>query len=103
MSDQTYSDDDFVYIDPDAKEVVGLVEWTKDGKPIAKERPDPEGEKGEDGKKRKRKKRMYPWGSFRTMNRIHKLKNVAQKEKEPETYIPLDEAIAKSNEEAFWD
>lgn len=96
-----YKKDDFVYVDPDLKKAVGLVEWDKDGNPLPKEWPYPE---REDGKKpmRKPRTRYYPWGSYHTMCKLYKLEGKV-KDKDPEDYIQLDDAIEKLQEEPYWD
>ncbi len=105
------NDNDLVYVDPDKRVVIGPVEWTKDGKPVKKERivedktedEEENGEKPEKGKKRfKRKKRKsyYPWGSYRTMKKLYRIEG---KEKEEEGNMSLDEAMQRSIKEPFWD
>ncbi|MCA9371168.1 MAG: hypothetical protein KC680_04375 [Candidatus Peregrinibacteria bacterium] len=103
-----YKPDDFVYVDPDAKKAIGLVEWDKDGNPVAKEWPYPEIQKQEqaDDKKhrrpRKKKVRYYPWGSYHTMCKLYKLEGKV-KDKEVDSYITLDTAIGNLQENPFWD
>ena len=99
MADDSYHDDDFVYVDPDKKVVVSKVEWDANGKPIPKERVIEE--KG-DTKGRKRKKRYYPWGSYKTLCKLYSLKGKV-KEKETESSIPLPAAIDRLMEEPYWD
>ncbi|MBU0458050.1 hypothetical protein KJ652_03835 [Patescibacteria group bacterium] len=98
--DTEYKDDDLVYIDPNKRVVIGMVEWDKNGnakKLEMKEVVDPE--KGE--KKRFRKgKRYYPWGTYKTMKKIHKLEG---KEKEPDKHQTLEEAMEMAQKEPFWD
>tara|TARA_Y100000310_G_scaffold252881_1_gene259627 strand:+ start:384 stop:707 length:324 start_codon:yes stop_codon:yes gene_type:complete len=106
MSD--YAPDSFVYVDPDTKSVVSLVEWDKDGNAIPKEWPyvskKQESEDVEDEKpkfKRKPRKRYYPWGSYKTMCKLYKLEGKV-KDKDTEDYIPLNTAIDKLQEEPYW-
>lgn len=100
MSDQ-YSDDQFVYVDPDTRTVVGLVQWSADGEPVALERKPKEPLPQQEGKDRKPpRKRYYPWGTYSTMNRIYRLEG--KKEGAAEDYITLDTAVAKLQEEPFW-
>lgn len=110
MTDPHYTDDDFIYVDPDLKQAVGLVEWDKNGDAVPKEWPriaksgeEDEEEKPAKGKrKRKPKKRYYPWGSYRTMKKLYKLEGKA-KDKDVEDYIPLENAISKLQENPYWD
>lgn len=109
MTDMTYKDDDFVYVDPDAKKAVGLVEWGKDGKPLPKEWPRAAREP-KDGEKpaekprkfRKPKVRYYPWGSYRSMKKLYKIEGKI-KDKDTEDYIQLEEAISKLQQDPYWD
>lgn len=92
-------------MDPDTRTVVGRVEWTEDGTPKPKERPprEPKFEPKPDQKDRgprKPKIRYYPWGTYSTMNRIYRLEG--KKEASAEEYITLDTAVAKLQEEPFW-
>lgn len=103
MNGVQFSDDDFVYVDPDAKQAVGLVEWDKKGDAIQKEWPRKQVEGKEPRKSfRKAKKRYYPWGSYRTMKKLYKLEGKL-KDKDTEDYIALDAAITKLQEEPYWD
>ena len=106
MSDATYNDDDFVYVDPDARAVVGLVQWDKKGDAVPKEwpriaRPPKEGEDPEKAKGRplrKPKKRYYPWGSYKTLSKVYRIE---KKEKDAESYITLNEAVDKLQEDPY--
>ena len=107
MSD--YSDDDFVYVDPDLKQAVGLVAWDKKGNAVPKEWPrtskhdhDDEEPEKKSRFKRKPKKRYYPWGSYRTMKKMYKIEGKV-KDKDVEDYIPLETAIGKLQEDPYWD
>lgn len=99
----TYNDNDLVYVDPDARQVVGKVEFDKSGKPKALERP-PRKEKKEDAdqekKPKKRKKQYYPWGTYKTVKKIYKVEGKIREEKE---MITLDTAIEKCLQEPYWD
>lgn len=103
MNSQQFSDDDFVYVDPDAKSVVSLVEWDAKGNAVPKEWPrkakDSQDEKP--SKFHKARKRYYPWGSYRTMKKLYKIEG-KQKEKDTEEYLQLETAIAKLQEEPYW-
>ena len=100
MTEQQYSDGDFVYVDPEKREVVGLVEWTTEGTPVPKEREYPDVE-GDDKAHRQRKKRRYPWGTFATMNRIYKLKGRSADAAQEES-MDLEHAMQKAQEEPYW-
>ena len=107
-----YSNDDFVYVDPKNRKVVGLVEWDKKGNAIEKEMPafiekEEDAENGKDApqkkpvrKGRKPKKRYYPWGSYRSMRKVYRLEG---KEKIQDQNKPFDEVLQKALQEPFWD
>ena len=107
MSDVTYAETDFVYVDPDARAVVGPVEWDKDGNALPKEWPrkerEPKEGAEEDDKRFRRKPRVryYPWGAYKTMAKIYRLEGKG-KERELERYIPLEDAITKLQEDPYW-
>ena len=97
-----YKDDDFVYVDPEARVVVGLVEWSNAGKP--KSMPMQKNaavEEAEDGKKRRvSRQRYYPWGTYRSMKHMYKLEGKQPRHESSQT---LDEALEKAKAEPFWD
>tara|TARA_B100000315_G_C14391366_1_gene502117 strand:- start:288 stop:599 length:312 start_codon:yes stop_codon:yes gene_type:complete len=102
MSDTQYSDDDFVYIDPAKRAVMGKVEWSDNGIPAKmekKEKEEDDDKEPKKGKRRKMKKRYYPWGTYRTMKKLFRIEG---KEKEVENYKPLDEAMALAEKETYW-
>ncbi len=99
MSDSPYTDEQFVYVDPDKKLAVGLVEWDKKGNAKKKDWPY-EVKEGE--KPRKGRKRYYPWGSYGTMKKLYKLEGKV-KDKDTDDYIKLNEAIDKLQEDPYWD
>jgi hypothetical protein len=108
MSDQEFSADDFVYVDPDLKVAICLVEWDKDGNAKPREWPrvekKPTGDADDSAPRktfRKPKVRYYPWGSYKTMCKLYKLQGKV-KDKEVEDYIKLDEAISKLEKEPYW-
>ena len=102
MSDSPFKDEDFVYVNPDKKLAVGLVEWTKDGNAKALEWPF-EPRPGDEGKppRKSTKKRYYPWGSYGTMKKLYKLEGKV-KDKDTEDYIELEDAINKLQENPYW-
>ncbi|MDD5751318.1 MAG: hypothetical protein PHS73_02245 [Candidatus Peribacteraceae bacterium] len=96
----TYADSDFVYYDPETRTVIGPVQWSAAGTPKPLERPArPEGE-GEGRRKFSRRKEYYPWGSYRSLKRLH---NLEGKQKEAEHTQTLDEAMGRALQEAYWD
>lgn len=108
----TYHDDDLVYVDPDARSVVGRVEFKESGLPIPKEmvsqspmEDDEDTEKSTAKVKarrplRKPRKRYYPWGTYRTMKKIYKIEG---KVFEPERTLTLDDVMEKALQEPYWD
>ena len=108
----TPTDNDFVYVDPNRRVVVGPVEWLPSGKAKAIPIPAPEEkveEKQEEGKKdgkreeRRRKphkKQYYPWCSYRTAKRVYRVEG---KEKEAERNRPLPEVMQKAVAQPYWD
>ncbi len=119
-----YTDETMVYVDPDARKVVDLVEWLPNGKVKQLEMPAKEssfaeasedkekkedekgnpkkkvGIKGRRPRKIRNKKRYYPWCSYRTAKRVYRVEG---KEKAAENYQPLDEVMKKALKEPFWD
>ena len=98
MTDDEYSKDDFVYVDPDTRTAIRKVQWDKHGSAIPMEWPRPE----KDGAKRYTKKRYYPWGTYATMCKLYKLKGKV-KDKDAEGYITIEDAINKLQSEPYWD
>jgi hypothetical protein len=105
-----YKDDDLVYVDPDARVVVGLVEFKPDGKAkampvkdakpeVVEEEDDAKGDKRK-GRARPRRQRYYPWGTYRSMKKVYKLEG---KPPRIESNKTLDEVIEKALQEPFWD
>lgn len=98
----TYADSDFVYVDPATKQVVGKVEWTKDGLPKEKKYVEPviaSEKKKKDEQRKPSRRKLYPWGSYRSMKRIYRLEG---KVKEAESNETLDQVLPKALESAFW-
>jgi len=100
-----YHDDDFIYVDPDKRVVIGKVEWTKDGLPLPLKRGEDDGEQetGENvaqNDRRRKRARYYPWGSYRTMKRIYRLEG---KMKDTVGEGTLDTVLEKAIVEPYWD
>ncbi len=113
-----YQDEDLVYVDPQAKTVVGLVQFDANGKPKKKTQPsaaadtsDADGEQenpaqaeAKKGKGRNRlrtpRTRYCPWGTYRSMKRIFKLEGKPQRAESNKT---LDEVLERALREPFWD
>lgn len=101
----TWNDTDFVYFDPETKTIIGLVEWTKNGN--AKEMLKPERAPSpaaaeKDAKRpfrRSPRKEFYLWGSYRSLKRLY---NLEGKHKDTERTQTLDQAMAKAQQEAYW-
>jgi hypothetical protein len=114
MSDQSYKDDDLVYVNPKTRTVVGRVEFDKNDKPKSLEmkipdlsdssaetdsdQDDSKMNKKKGRKPRKPKKRYYPWGTYRSMKKIYRLEG---KVKEEEGNQTLAEVFKKPLEETF--
>lgn len=97
----TYQDEDLVYVDPDARAVVGRVEFQANGRPKALQIPNAPITQEEDAKgRRKPRIRYYPWGTYRSMKRLYKIEG---KQHDERPMLELDEAIAKAMAEPFWD
>jgi hypothetical protein len=120
-----YRDDDLVYVDPEKRTVVGLVEWSKTGNPksllmkeeeveeeevkeepaktaaAAPAKPGVKGKPLDKGRRpRVRRQRFYPWGTYRSMKRIYKIEGKIPREENQKT---LDEVMEKALKEPFWD
>ncbi len=107
-----YKEDDLVYVDPDAKTVVGLVEWNTAGRPkalamksaVVEIDDEPAAEPGAKPKgrvpMRPRRIRYYPWGTYRSMKRVYKLEGKPVRVEQTNT---LEEVIEKALKEPFWD
>lgn len=101
-SKPVYKDDDLVYVDPDTKTVVGLVEWSKTGVPLSKPYVSTVSATAKKGKEEKRSfwRKFYPWGTYRSMRRIYKIEG---KIKDPEPNKTLEEILPMALNQAFWD
>lgn len=93
-----YKDDDLVYVDPEIRSVVGIVEWGKNGRPLSKLIP-PAPASVEVKGKRSFHRKYYPWGTYRSMRKIYKLEG---KMKEAEPNRTLEEILPKALKDAFW-
>lgn len=95
-----YNDDDLVYVDPETRTVIGIVEWGTNEKPISKPyvpTPSKDAKPGERPKGFWRK--LYPWGTYRSMKRIFKVEG---KIKDAEPNKTLEEVLPKALSQAFW-
>ncbi|MFA6522934.1 MAG: hypothetical protein WCS85_01015 [Candidatus Peribacteraceae bacterium] len=96
LATTTYKDDDLVYVDPDQKIVVGVLEWSRNGNP--KSKPIPAEEREREGRRGWRK--HYPFGTYRSMKNAFRLEGKQRKE---QGNLTLDDAIQKAMKEPFWD
>ncbi len=103
---ETYKDEDLVYVDPDTRTVVGRVQFNKSDNPISKvfvpaAPKAATAPKGKDSKEEKRSfwRKVYPFGTYRSMKRIFKVEG---KIKDPEPNKTLEEVLPKALNEAFW-
>ena len=95
-----YNDTDFVYVDVPNKQIVGLVEWDKNGNAIKKqyvvqETTDDAQKKG----RGKKLKRFYPWCSVKTAKKVY---HVAGKFIEENNYDTFDNVFKKAIKETYW-
>lgn len=95
---KTFRDDELVYVDPDARTVVGTLEWMRNGNPKSKLRPAEDPPK--DGRRRNTARKSYPWGTYRSMKRVFKLEGKLKREENTQT---LDDVLPKALKDAFWD
>ena len=94
-----YKDDDLVYVDPETRTVIGIVEWGKNERPLSKLIPPAPIVADAKGKKRSFHRKHYPWGTYRSMRKIYKLEG---KMKEAEPNKQLEEVLPKALSQAFW-
>lgn len=97
-----YKDDDLVYVDPETKTVVGIVEFGMNENPKSKAYVQPPPKETVAGAKPERRsfwRKVYPFGTYRSMKRIYKVEG---KIKDPEPNKTLDEVLPKALNEAFW-
>ncbi len=98
----SYKDDDLVYVDPETRSVIGFVEWDKTGeKPLSKAYVASAAPltKGKEESKRSFWRKVYPFGTYRSMKRIYKVEG---KIKDPEPNKTLEEVLPKALGSAFW-
>jgi hypothetical protein len=98
----TYKDDDLVYVDPETRTVVGRVEFDKNEKPKSLAYKPPVADATKKTEKEVRKsfwRKVYPWGTYKSMKRIYKIEG---KIKDPEPNKTLEEVLPKALNEAFW-
>lgn len=91
MTDQTFQDDELVYVDPESRTVVGKVEWTKDGDP--KSAP----YKNAEGKGHWRK--FFPFGTYKAMKNTYRIEG---KRMEQDGDMTLDEALPELLNDTFF-
>ncbi len=112
-----YQDDDLVYVDPQAKIVVGKVEFDAAGRPKPKPLPTATSETSETheedvqqthdapkkgrgrGRPRTPRIRYCPWGTYRSMKHVFKLEGKPPRVESDKT---LDEVMEKALREPFW-
>ncbi len=95
-----YKDDDLVYVDPETRTVVGIVEWIKGEKPKSKPYVAVAGKDAKPGERPKGFwRKFYPWGTYRSMKRIYKVEG---KIKDAEPNKTLEEVLPRALAEAFW-
>lgn len=90
MPDQTFSDDDLVYVDPETRAVIGCVEWDANGQPKSLQY------KSALGKEPWRT--HYPWGTHRSMKSAFR---IGGKRMEEESALSFDEALPKLMKDAL--
>lgn len=95
----TYNDDDLVYVDPDEKKVIGLVEWDKMGNPKSLPVPQTEETAGDPHKRKRRRRNHFPWGTYRSMKKIYRLEGKEIDKKEGGK--TLDEVLTQPLEKTF--
>lgn len=96
-----YADSDFFYFDTDTRTVIGPVEWTKTGNVKPLQKPSAPEEAGAGRRRRGQpRKEYYIWGTYRSLKRLYNLEGKIKREESTQT---LDEAMARSVQEAYWD
>ena len=101
VQDIAFQDDDLVYVDPDTNSVIGRVEWSRNGNPksMPVNRQLSEADQVKEVSKRGRYRKVYPWGTYRSMKNVFK---VAGKQKRKDPNHTLEEVLPKALAEAFW-
>lgn len=106
MSEMNFKDSDLVYVYPQKKRVVGLVEWSKEGVPVKKlveEEPEPQLEPKEGVTKRPKRrlqKRFYPWCTYKTAKKVYAVEG---KFTEEPNYEAFETVLNKAIKEAYWE
>lgn len=109
MSEETtYTEEDFVYVDPKNKKIMGKVEWQNNGKAkpmeiVFTEEPETEEQPGDKKfrrRPRKKKKQYYPWCSYKTAKKVY---HVEGKFKGDDEYEKFDTVFEKALVEPYWD
>ncbi len=101
-----YKDTDLVYVDPDTRKAVGMVEFSRNDKPKSLPyAPSDEaivkrgGKPGSEDAKRFRWRKFFPWGTYKSMRRIYRLDG---KPKDAEPNRTLEEVLPKALKDAYW-
>lgn len=97
-----FKDDELVYVDPETSTVVGKVEFTPNGNPKSRQYQLnlSEADQEKEVSRRGRFRKMYPWGTYKSMKNVFK---VAGKIKRQDPNRTLEEVLPKALEQAFWD
>jgi len=95
----SYLDTNFFYFDPEKRAVIGPVEWTKTGDVKPLEKPAPPVEAGGRVRRGRPRKDYYIWGTYRSLKRLYNLEGKSKREESTQT---LDEAMARSLVEPYW-
>jgi len=82
----SYGDDALVYVDPETKTVLGPLEFEKNGNP--KSLP----YKAVEASGERSWRKMYPWGTYRSMKRAFRLEG---KVREEDSGATLDDVLPK--------
>lgn len=86
-----YTEDDFVYVDPKNRSIVGKVEWAADGSPKSCART------GDERTPSGKKEELLPWGTLRSMRHAF----LERKQDSDEKRKPLEEVCSGSLDEAL--
>lgn len=114
MTNHTYADQDLVYVYPQKKRVIGLVEWSKDGIPLKKliEEDTPEevaealvleSTKKPDVRPKKifkNSKRYYPWCTYKTAKKVYSIEGKFIEELHYESF---ETVLNKALKQPYWE